>query len=58
VIVAREAAADLDRLRAFLAGRNPDAARRAVEVLICAIESLHEVPNRDRPSLPGISGNN
>jgi toxin ParE1/3/4 len=46
LIISRAAAADLDRLRAFLAGKNPAAAQRAITILIKAIESLNTLPER------------
>lgn len=54
LIVAPEAAADLNRLRAFLADKNPDAAQRAASSLIDAIQSLDTFPDRGRPT--GIEG--
>ena len=50
LIVSSEAAADLDRLRAFLADKNPDAAQRAATSLIQAIQSLDMFPDRGRPT--------
>ena len=54
LIVSPEAAADLNRLRAFLAHKNPDAAQRAAASLIQAIQSLDMFPDRGRPT--GIEG--
>ena len=54
LIVSPEAAADLNRLRAFLADTNPDAAQRAAAALINAIQSLDMFPDRGRPT--GIEG--
>jgi plasmid stabilization system protein ParE len=54
VVVSSDAAADLDRLRAFLAGKNPDTAQRAATSLIRAIQSLDMFPDRGRPT--GIEG--
>jgi toxin ParE1/3/4 len=48
LIISRAAAGDLDRLRAFLAGKNPAAAQRAITTLIKAIESLNALPERGR----------
>ena len=48
LIVSPEAAADLDRLRAFLADKNPDAAQRAATSLIHAVQSLDIFPDRGR----------
>jgi toxin ParE1/3/4 len=50
IVVTRAAAADLDRLRAFLAETNPNAAQRAVDALGGAIQSLDIFPDRGRPS--------
>lgn len=50
LIVSPEAAADLNRLRAFLADKNPDAAQRAAASLIQAIQSLDMFPDRGRPT--------
>jgi plasmid stabilization system protein ParE len=50
VVVAPEAVADLDRLRAFLATRNPNAARRAMSALVQAIGSLDIFPDRGQPT--------
>ena len=41
LIVSQAAAADLERLRAFLADKNLAAARQAVAALVAAAESLH-----------------
>lgn len=54
LIVSPEAAADLNRLHAFLADKNPDAAQRAAASLIDAIQSLDTFPDRGRPT--GIEG--
>jgi plasmid stabilization system protein ParE len=43
-----------NRLRAFLADKNADAAHRAAASLIRAIQSLDTFPDRGRPS--GIEG--
>ena len=50
LIVSGEAAADIERLRAFLIDKNPAAASRAVATLVNAIESLEILPERGRPS--------
>ena len=50
LIVSRAAAADLQRLRAFLADKDPNAAQRAVSGIIRAIDSLDLFPDRGRPS--------
>jgi plasmid stabilization system protein ParE len=50
LIVSPAAAADLERLRAFLVTKNPDAAQRVVVALSRAIQSLDIFPDRGRPS--------
>jgi plasmid stabilization system protein ParE len=50
LIVSRSAAADLERLHAFLADKNPAIAQRLVTVLSDAIQSLTAFPDRGRPS--------
>jgi plasmid stabilization system protein ParE len=50
LIVSRAAAADIERLHAFLIDENEAAAQRAVTVLIHAIQSLDTLPDRGRPS--------
>jgi plasmid stabilization system protein ParE len=50
LVVAPAAAADLERLHAFLADKNPTAALRAVTALLAAVESLHQFPERGRPT--------
>lgn len=54
LIVSPAAAADIERLRIFLADKNATVARRAVAVLTTAIQSLDTFPDRGRPS--GIVG--
>ena len=50
LIVSQAAVADLARLHAFLADKNPAAADRAIAVLIAAMQSLDSFPERGRPS--------
>lgn len=50
LIVSRAAAADLQRLRAFLFEKDPPAAQRAVSGIVRAIDSLDLFPDRGRPS--------
>jgi toxin ParE1/3/4 len=50
LVVSPDAVADLERLRAFLADKNPAAAQRAVCVLTDAIQSLDVFPDRGRPT--------
>ena len=40
---------DLVRLRAFIAGKNPNAAARAAETLLTGIERLSDFPALGRP---------
>ncbi len=55
LIVAREAAADFERLHAFLADKSDLVAQRAVAVLDAAVQSLQTFPERGRPSgSPGV----
>ena len=54
LVVSRAAVRDIERLRAFLAEKNPATAQRAVTALSVAIQSLDALPDRGRPSsLPG-----
>jgi len=50
LVVSKEAAADLKRLRAFLVDKNPSAAQRAVAAIANAVRSLEAFPARGRPS--------
>jgi plasmid stabilization system protein ParE len=50
LILSPAAAADLERLREFLADRNPAAAERAIASLTRAMQSLDALPERGRPS--------
>jgi plasmid stabilization system protein ParE len=50
LIVSKDAAADLVRLRDFLVDRNPNAAQRAAAAIVNAIGSLDLFPERGRPS--------
>lgn len=50
LIVSSAASADLQRLHAFLAGKDPSAAQRAVSGIVRAIDSLDLFPDRGRPS--------
>ena len=50
LIVSPEAIADLERLRAFLADKNPAAAQRAAAAIIGAIQSLDMFPDRGHPT--------
>lgn len=54
LVVSRAAAADLARLRAFLADKNPAAAQRAISGIVHAIDSLVAFPGRGRAS--GVAG--
>ncbi|WP_426174714.1 type II toxin-antitoxin system RelE/ParE family toxin [Massilia sp. TWR1-2-2] len=50
VKLARTALQDLQRLRAFLAAKNPNAARRAAKAIITAIQALGLPPLIGRPT--------
>jgi len=50
LVVAPAAAADLERLRQFLADKSPAAAQRAAIILRDAARSLEVFPDRGRPS--------
>jgi plasmid stabilization system protein ParE len=50
VIVTATAEADVDRLWAFLAVRDPGAAVRAVDTIEAAIQTLGELSDRGRPA--------
>ncbi len=50
LIVSQAARADLARLHAFLADKNPAAADRVASVLIAAIQSIEAFPKRGRPT--------
>jgi len=54
LVVSRAAAADLERLREFLAGKNPAAAQRAIAGIVEAIDSLTAFPDRGRSA--GVAG--
>jgi len=49
IIVSQAAVADLARLQAFLADKNPSTAGRAGAALIRAIQPLDTFPERGRP---------
>ena len=57
LIVAQSATADLPRLYAFLADKNPGAADRVAAARIEAIQSLDIFPQRGRPSGRRMSAN-
>jgi plasmid stabilization system protein ParE len=50
LIVSPSATADLARLHAFLADKNPGAADRVAAALIAAVQSLDILPERGRAS--------
>ena len=50
LIVSQAAITDLERLREFLADKNPAAAQQAVVAMVAAAESLQTFPERGRPS--------
>ena len=54
VVYSRNAATNLERLRRFLAGKNPDAANRAINVIVDRLGTLARFPllgpvDQDRP---------
>jgi toxin ParE1/3/4 len=49
IVVSVRATADLDRLRTFLAESDPQAAARAIAILVSSIQSLQDMPARGRP---------
>lgn len=49
IVVSPRAAADLERLRAFLAEANLQASERAIGKLVTSIQSLRDFPGRGRP---------
>lgn len=53
IIVSQAALADLARLRAFLEGKSPRAADRAVATLTAAVQSLDDFLERGRSSGAG-----
>ena len=57
LIVSKEAAADLVRLREFLMDRNPGAAQRAAAAISNAIRSLGMYPNADAKRLSPMRAN-
>ncbi len=55
LVIAQAAVADLARLYAFLADKNPTAAEKAAGTLGAAIQSLNLFPERGRPSgMPNV----
>ncbi|MDO9412227.1 MAG: type II toxin-antitoxin system RelE/ParE family toxin [Pseudolabrys sp.] len=54
LVISHAAAADLERLRLFLVGKNAEATQRAIAGLVGAINSLTALPDRGRPS--GVAG--
>jgi plasmid stabilization system protein ParE len=57
LIVSQAAITDLERLREFLADKNPAAAQQAVVAMVAAAESLQTFPERGRPSGVATSAN-
>lgn len=45
IVLSPDAVADVERLRTFLDQVNPEAARRAMDVIFTAIERLQEFPD-------------
>ena len=55
LVISDDATADLERLRLFLADKNPAATQRAIAGLVEAINSLTAFPDRGRESgVPGL----
>jgi plasmid stabilization system protein ParE len=50
ITVSRAALADLERLRAFLADKDRNAAQRAISAIVRAIDSLIVFPDRGKPA--------
>jgi plasmid stabilization system protein ParE len=50
LVISQAAAADIERLHAFLVRENPAAAARVTKVLIDGVQSLATLPERGRPS--------
>jgi addiction module RelE/StbE family toxin len=50
IVFSPDALRDIERLRSFLDRANPDAARRAMNLIFAAIERLQEFPDRGRPT--------
>jgi plasmid stabilization system protein ParE len=50
IVLAPDALADIERLRAFLDQTNPGAARRAMAAILMAIERLQEFPGSGMPT--------
>ncbi|MDO8875718.1 MAG: type II toxin-antitoxin system RelE/ParE family toxin [Pseudolabrys sp.] len=48
--LSREAADDVVRVREFLAGKNPDAAKRALAEIFAALEKVHVFPGLGKPT--------
>ena len=50
IVLSPDAVEDVERLRAFLDQVNPNAARRAMDVIFTAIERLQEFPSLGAPT--------
>jgi plasmid stabilization system protein ParE len=46
----QEARSDIERVREFLSINNPEAAKRALQMIFAALERLEEFPNLGRPT--------
>jgi toxin ParE1/3/4 len=50
ILLSRDAVQDVERVRTFLDRDNPDAARRALELIWTAIERLKDFPSLGTPT--------
>lgn len=50
ILLSTDAVDDVERLRSFLDRNNPDAARRALELIWTAIDRLQEFPDLGMPT--------
>ena len=50
IVLSPDAVVDVERLRSFLNQTNPNAARRAMAVILTAIERLEEFPDLGMPT--------
>jgi toxin ParE1/3/4 len=50
ILLSPDAASDIERVREFLDIHNPDAARRALDVIWAALEKVQDFPDLGRPT--------
>jgi len=50
ILLAQEAASDIERVREFLDINNPEAAKRALRVIFAALDKLQDFPDLGRPT--------